>query len=99
MIEFHPDTADHKLTWHFLRSNLAWIWQKMTELYLRYCRPEYDLIFFLISDLAWTWEKVIDPTQVLQTRISPKIFLLSDLAWTWWKVIELHPGTVDQKLT
>ena len=31
---------------------------------------------FLISDLAWTWWKMIDSTQVLQTRISPKMFYI-----------------------
>ena len=33
MIELHPGTADHKLTWHFLHSDLVYTWEKMIDLH------------------------------------------------------------------
>ena len=33
MIEFHPDTADHKLTWHFFTFRFSLHMGKMIELH------------------------------------------------------------------
>ena len=41
MIEFHPDTADHKLTWHFYTFRFILDMLKMIELHPGSARPEY----------------------------------------------------------